>query len=279
MIGTRHEEYRNRKEALPFVIYDDITRTPFNYSKEKNWHEDIEIQLCTKGSGSVLFNGKQYEFKENNIAIAESNVIHYTFSNESLTYSCIIISPEFCRNVGIDLQNLRFLPIISDESLVAMIKELIEIYNDKKIKLRIAKLNELILKILISLVENHSSLQEYVETDNASFKRIKNAIKYIRKNYNSKITLDNLAKEILTDKYTLCREFKRYSGKTVTQYVNSYRSIMAADYISQGYSVSEAARNCGFENLSFFTKTFKRYMGELPSHYNKMIKQECVKTD
>lgn len=267
MLGTRHEEYAVLNNSLPFVIHTDITRTPFNYSSEKNWHDDIEIQLCTKGSGSVLLNGEQYSFNEKDIIVVESNVIHYTFSEESLTYSCLIISSLFCENMGIKLNELQFLPLLNDDALVSKINELIKIYNDDSDKLRIAKLNNILLEIMIRIIEKYSSRKESPALKKADFEKVKNAIKYIRKNYTEKISLDELARYVYTDKYSLCRNFKRYSGKTVTQYANHYRCQRAADLISQGITVAEAARNCGFENLSFFTKTFKKYMGKLPSQY------------
>ena len=54
------------------------------------------------------------------------------------------------------------------------------------------------------------------------------------------------------DKYTLSREFKKLTGMTIVQYINSYRCKKAAEYIASGTSVSEAANMCCFTNMSFF---------------------------
>ena len=78
---------------------------------------------------------------------------------------------------------------------------------------------------------------------------------------------ERMARAMGMSKFYLCREFKRATGQTVIEYVNSYRIQKAAQLISGGYTVSEAARACGFENMSFFTKTFKKYLGCLPSSY------------
>ena len=45
--------------------------------------------------------------------------------------------------------------------------------------------------------------------------------------------------------------------------------MKAIDYLSDGFTVTETASLCGFENLSFFTKVFKRYTGNNPSYYKK----------
>ena len=52
MVATRHDDYRYNN--LPFVLNTDLKRTYFNRSAESNWHEDLEIQLCTQGNGTVL---------------------------------------------------------------------------------------------------------------------------------------------------------------------------------------------------------------------------------
>ena len=72
---------------------------------------------------------------------------------------------------------------------------------------------------------------------------------------------------MLIDRYTLCKLFKRITGQTIFETLNAYRCMRAAEYIADGRRVAEAANLCGFENNSFFTKMFKKYIGVLPSKY------------
>ena len=75
MIGTRYEEYGHFNDSLPFVLHTDLERTAFNCSKEKNWHEDLEIQLCTGGKGTVLLNGEKHDFSKDDVVVVNSNVV------------------------------------------------------------------------------------------------------------------------------------------------------------------------------------------------------------
>ena len=102
---------------------------------------------------------------------------------------------------------------------------------------------------------------------NGSVEKVKEAIKYIRENYAHKFTLDELARFIHIHKYTLCHNFKKATGQTVVQYINNYRCQKAGSFIKKGDSITQASLKCGFENASFFTKTFKKYIGVLPSKY------------
>ncbi len=265
MINTRYEEYEHFKENLPFVMHIDLERTSLICSDAKNWHEDLEIQLCAEGKGEVLLNGECYCFKKNDIAVVGSNVIHYTRTYDMLKYTCIIISSAFCKQIGIDYTQLKFNPLIKDDRAVNIIEELKNTYIKQDIPCRIARLNELVIKLLILLTENYSLKNCKPDINSKAFKNIKSTIKFIRQNYSRRITLDEIAKNACTDKFALCRDFKKFTSQTVIEHLNDYRCQKAADYLYEGYSVSEAARMCGFDNLSFFTRTFKRYMGILPS--------------
>ena len=45
MLGTRHEEYVNFPNNIPFISLFDLERSKTNFSTEINWHGNTEIQL------------------------------------------------------------------------------------------------------------------------------------------------------------------------------------------------------------------------------------------
>lgn len=267
MIGTRYEEYGQLHDDLPFVLTANIERTAFNGSHEKNWHEDLEIQLCTGGRGTVLINGEIYDFSQGDIAVVDSNAIHYTTTDDQLTYTCLIVNATFCKRVGIPYDRLSFSPLIRDEMVKERIGSLTDIYRDQMVPYRLTKLNTIVLQILLLLAERYAIDTKRPTARQKVFDNVKDAMKYIRTHYAEKITLDDLAAAIYTDKFRLCRDFKKMTGHTIVSYTNRYRCHQAAEHIAEGNTVTEAALSCGFENLSFFTRTFKTYMGVLPSAY------------
>ena len=273
MLGIRHEEYHHFTDGLPFLLHININRNNVNYSKESNWHENLEIQLCEEGQGYVLLNAERYEIEKNDIVVANSDVIHYTGAETEMTYSCLIISTEFCRNIGLVPQSVLFEPVIKSEILKNLFIELKKLYVDSSAPYRTAKMNKLVIELLIELAEHYGTATPVCEIDTAKSKIIKLVILYTRQNYNRKITLDEIAGAALYDKYALCREFKKYTGQTITEYLNYYRCVKAKELLEEGYSVTETADLCGFGNLSYFGKTFKRHIGYPPSKDAKLRKQ------
>lgn len=269
MTGTRHEEYGSLTEGLPFLLYADVKRSRFIRSSENNWHTNLEIQICTDGNGTVLMDGKTFSFHKNDIAVVNSNAIHYTGTDTNLTYSCLIMSEVFCRQVDINPSVLIFEPIIKSTTLTDLLTQLREIHQNPNAVCRIAKLNKIALDILIELTEHHTMQKASTSANIQTYETVKSVILYNRENYGRRITLDEIAKAVVCDKFALCREFKKLTGQTIIENLNNYRCIKAIEYLSAGYTVAQTASLCGFDNLSFFTKTFKKHIGSLPSEYKK----------
>lgn len=269
MIGTRHEEYEQFTDGLPFILHTDLKRTGINRSNDNNWHENLEIQLCTSGSGMVLLNGEKLLFNQNNIVVVNSNTIHYTGTDTELTYCCLIVSTNFCKQVGLDPNFICFEPLIQNPLLVNLFEALVKIYSNTAVPCRVAKLNKIALEILIELAEQHIMSKNKTNYGTRKFETVKKAISYIRENYERKLTIEGISKVVLYDKYALCREFKRLTGQTIIENLNNYRCVKAIEFLSDGHTVAQTAALCGFTNISFFTQTFKKYIGKLPSEYKK----------
>ena len=268
MLGTRYEEYGQKLGELPFVLNLDIKRNQYNLSKQANWHENLEMQICVSGNGTVLSDGKKHTFNKNDIAVINSNAIHYTATDTELIYDVIIISTDFCKQMGFD--SINYNPVFKSHKILTLFENLKKIYSDPNIRYRTAKLNSLLLEIMLELSVNHKVNATSPEEKNKNYERVKSALLYIRENYTRKITLDEIAKAVYCDKYTLCKDFKKYTGQTVFENLNHYRCVKAIDCLKTGSTVSETASLCGFDNFSFFTKTFKKYIGRLPSKYKNL---------
>ena len=268
MFKTQHEEYGKLSENVPCVFLPNIKRTKFFSDKLTNWHENLEIQLCTSGSGYTLLNGEKHQMQKGEILVVNSNVVHYTSTDDNMVYNCLIIDSNFCKYALIDHTQIHCDTLIKSPTILNLFKKIEEIYNSNDV-CKTAMLQIAILEILVELRKNHTVSDNFHRKNNRYFEEVKNAIKFIRENYNKKITLDYLSKNVFCDKFSLSKKFKAFTGSTVIEYVNNYRCERAKELIRDGIPINEAARLCGFNNMSFFTKTFKENTGKLPSNYKK----------
>lgn len=60
--------------------------------------------------------------------------------------------------------------------------------------------------------------------------------------------------------------FRQHMGCSFVDYLNDYRLAMAAGFLaSTGDTVTEIAQRCGFDNISYFNRMFKRKYGPAPA--------------
>jgi AraC-like DNA-binding protein len=269
MQEIRYEEHIRNPEGLPFTFVPDLVLTPANYNRKPNWHDNLELQLCTYGKGTVMLDEKFLPFEQDDIVVVNSTVLHYTDSPKELRCDCLIIDTRFCQSVNLDPISLRFTHKIRSERLNELVQELSCIYKDKSAVCREAKLIRIVMDILIELREKHIEIECVQPIKNADLEVVKNTIKYIKVNYDKKLSLEDIAKNVFVNQHALSRKFKNVTNQTIVAYINSYRCKKALDHILNGASVAEAAGMSGFTNMSFFSKTFKQVMGYLPSEYKK----------
>jgi AraC-like DNA-binding protein len=107
----------------------------------------------------------------------------------------------------------------------------------------------------------------------------KTVIEYIHKNYNKRISLDEIAKISGYSKYHFCRIFKKLSENTVIDYVNAIRIEKAKQLLKNStLTIMEISYEVGFSHISHFNRNFKRIVGVTPSAYCKnMDNQNIVK--
>ena len=90
-------------------------------------------------------------------------------------------------------------------------------------------------------------------------------MKYIESHLSQSLSLKEISDHInLTKEYTAYL-FKKEIGKTIIDYINERKMIIAKNMIDSGQtSLKEVSFSLGFENYSYFSKLFKRYYDVSP---------------
>jgi AraC-like DNA-binding protein/ActR/RegA family two-component response regulator len=91
---------------------------------------------------------------------------------------------------------------------------------------------------------------------------------YVARNLHGKIVQAEAAAICGLSPFQFSRIFKRHYQITFQEYVQRTRIDEAKRMLAHpGASVTDVCFNVGFHDLSYFTRTFHRYVGDTPSHY------------
>ena len=96
-------------------------------------------------------------------------------------------------------------------------------------------------------------------------KMIRNTLVYLQEHYKERLTVDSIADALHFSKSYLSHSFKEITHTSLISYINLIRCQTARVLILEGASVAEAAAECGFSEISYFTRVFKKTLGVLPS--------------
>ena len=123
--------------------------------------------------------------------------------------------------------------------------------------------------IIISLIRSFNYTSDNVAVSRDRLNSVKNTIKYIDTHLSEPITLQMLAENAgMTPNY-FSTLFKKISGITLWDYINS-RRIQATMQLLKGekqLNILEIATQCGFNNTANFNKIFKKVSGLTPKEY------------
>jgi transcriptional regulator GlxA family with amidase domain len=97
---------------------------------------------------------------------------------------------------------------------------------------------------------------------------ISEALRYLLANYRNELRLQEVLRLTRMSRATFSRQFKRHSGKTFSEFVSHIRLQSARrELVETERSVLEIASSCGFSEVSFFNRIFRRMVICTPSEY------------
>lgn len=274
------------REITPLNTNDCFTffkREKKEFNFPLHTHEEFELNFIQNAAGAKRIVGDNVEVIDSiELVLVGTNLPHGWFTHECKTEKISEITIQFHR----DLFDEKFLK----RNQMSHIRTLLE-RSSKGIQFstETAKAFEPRFQILTtksgfdSVIELMSILHDLALTrnmrtlSNSSFsneqltynsRRIEKAFEFMQSHYDKDIALADVAKVVNMPEVSFSRFIKKRTGRTFIDSLNEIRLGHASRLlIDTTQTVAEVSFNCGFNNLSYFNRIFKRKNGCTPTEF------------
>ncbi|MGH4038216.1 MAG: AraC family transcriptional regulator [Sphaerochaeta sp.] len=275
---TYKENRVHGTSSFPVASYYIYKNHP-RYKMILHWHDEMEIIIIRKGELNINIDTINYRATEGDILFLSQGVLHSAIPKNCI-YECFVFDLNYLyKNNTKCAELLRgfineekkvnfFLPSVNNE-LSKCIEDIFITMNSKEFAYELM-VSGYLYKLFYLILKHHlyENRQEFSSISKQKLVQFKKVIHYIEINFNKKITLDDLSRIACYDKKYFCELFKKLSGKTPIQYLNSYRIEFAGELLlTTQLSITEIAYQSGMEDVSYFSKQFKRYKELSPRQY------------
>lgn len=260
MKSIRYETHLKNMRTLPFVFKDDyVDSKQLNF---QNIHTELELIFFYKGKGRVFLDNQKYEISSPCFCVVNPNTVHLVESDDGINFMFLIIQNNFTKNCGLDYSNIVFSPLFCDSFLAYLFRQLYsELTSNSEYFGTMSR--SVVLHILVHLARTHT--QE-------SIQKVKDGIipiiAYIKQNYTLPLTIKDIAQHFGYSESYVSHKFKETTKVSIVQYINQLRCSLAESLLRETeLPISDIMYQCGFNNASYFTKTFEKHMKIAPSKY------------
>ncbi|WP_289291134.1 helix-turn-helix domain-containing protein [Bacteroides sp. 41_26] len=243
-------------------------------------HLRIEINYVKKGNCILHLDDESVTFREGEIMIITSGISHlFEAGSEGTTLMQLEFLPEVFShfNFKAEGETATFMSV----TLFSEENRLIKIVNNVRIMRVVQRIvNELELKsqyyqylVVMYYAELLILIYRYMDESYLPIctnDSLKKAIAYIRLNYQSEITMNDVAEYAGISERYLRRLFSQYLNLSPLDYLNQMRINRAIELLrNTEMSVKEICYLCGFRSPQYFSRIFKQQMGISPREVAK----------
>ena len=275
-------KYQDYKETVPHGTFDFpiayywVDAQHPRYEMMLHWHLDYELIRVQEGVLHLELDGTPFTLQAGDVALVTDGVCHSGVP-EDCVYECLVfdlgsfvaqnrIGSRQVMNILRHHQTVQPVLPKADKELTTVLEQLFAAMREPtdgcKLFVQGCLYQFLGFVIRDRLYDPSSHIARRNRSQQTS---LKNAITYIEENYAGHVSLDDLARVAGMNRKYFCSFFHSMTHRTPVEYLNGYRVEQACEMLLHtDLTVAEIAGRCGFNDVSYFTKTFHRYMGITP---------------
>jgi len=277
------------KEIISTSFQESILVRQYNHNEQNDtrfpwhFHDEIELVYIRGGHGNRFIGNHLSVFESGEFLMIGSNIPHSGLTDGETNNICqtivhlnraffdsdIFKLPEFNplqaliqrSQLGISIQ-------APDKDRIG--SKLEDLYKYEGLK-RILKTLEILQEISASKhIQDLNHQVDKVKNSESDSHRMNKIFNFVAEHYMEQIQISTVAQHVDLSDSAFCRYFKRFSGKTFTQFVNEYRIMNSCQKINQTEDLlHDIALSNGYNNFSYFNRMFTKIMKQSPSEYRK----------
>lgn len=260
------------------IEYDNLSSYP-DFRAINHWHDDFELTYIFDGQMDYNINGKIITLSKGNGIFVNSKQMHFGFNSkhQNCLFLCIVFKPTLlCTNSIFEKEyvkpiinnGLPFLKLNNQDPLQGEILSLLlKIKKSTHSKLAI---QSILFAIWNNLYQILPKSPQKLSEQNNDFSLLKSILTFIENNYQNRLTLYDLVKKFGISKSKIIKLFNRYLQQTPIEYLNSFRIKKACQLLtSTDLTITEIGFSVGFNDSSYFAKTFKQKMRDTAREYRQ----------
>lgn len=282
------ESMKHGDSMLPMNVYFDFIEAD-KKDLLAHWHEETELIFFKSGRGIYKIDDKSYFIRPKTILIIKKNALHSGRAIKNFPCSCevIVFNLSMLKSESMDSCQVKYIyPIINNEiefpvvikeheiihsKLLGMMKKIICLRTKEDWGFEL-EIKSVLFQIFALLFKYNYTLKSNGNIDKDQ-EKIKKAIRYIQENFYKPISINEISKMIGFSEHYFCRFFKKRTGLTCVEYINTYRINQAVRLLLEcDKPIIEIAFEVGFEDLSYFIRVFKRVKQISPLKFRKEFK-------
>lgn len=236
-----------------------------------HYHDYYELYYLEKGERYHVVRDQVYGMSRGEYMLFPPYVMHHSFGEENVTFRRIILyfrkEQVISQRLLAVFREMRGIYKVEVRQSQVIHRYMVELMRemDHPSEFSIEKLHTILNMLLLTMVQ-----QRYETALPEKTSRMSQMINYIHMHYDEEISIESLAQMFFISPYYLCREFKKYTNRTIVQYVNITRVMNAQRmFMETDRNVTEVSKTTGFSNITHFNRVFKGVTGMTPSGYRK----------
>ena len=284
-----YENYHEKKNntTLDFPCNTYLCSIPLDFELvPPHWHDEMEIIYIKKGRGIINVDFKEYHVSALTLVFILPGQLHSIeqYEDETMEYENIIFDYSMLLSKKKDSVYEDFLKPLTHGKITVptVFSQVYPYFTDLVSPIdacdEICKTKpqgyQLFIKSMLFqfffILDNRCRNLTTPKNNRKAIDKMKIILKYVENNYANKITISEIADVIGFSESHFMRYFKETMGTSFIEYLKDYRLTMAARLLqSSEDSILNISAEVGFDNLSYFNRSFKARYGITPRQYRK----------